>query len=118
MTLVRVAGTVSPADLIHARVQQLQQKTWAQQDAQLQAAQQRRASAAPQWRAPVPPQTTAPITGPIAPPQPFVDAAWRKPHRQFETHQQIKFLKELGDLRASGVLVESEFVTFKKRVLS
>jgi hypothetical protein len=72
------------------------------------------AGAAPSPSSPPPsPQQPAP-----SPPSPLARASeGSQPQEQYTTTQRIQFLKELAELKAQGVISESEFELEKRRIL-
>ncbi|MGW2558714.1 SHOCT domain-containing protein [Streptomyces sp. NPDC001514] len=90
--VARTAVVAGTATAVSNRVSRRQAGRWAQQDAQAQPA------------PPPSPPPTAPPPGPTAAP---VD----------EMNSKIDKLKELGELKAQGILTEEEFAAEKKKVL-
>jgi hypothetical protein len=91
MGLLRTAATVSVATSVHGRVRQRQNAQWA----------------AANQSAPQQPATPQPVPG--VQPAPAVEAA---PDDLFDQ------LRQLGELRDSGILSEDEFTTQKARILA
>lgn len=90
MGLLKTAGRAAVASSVHGRVQRRQQQRWAAQDA---------AVAQAQWQ----PVAVAPVAAaPIA--QPAED-------------QLVTQLRQLGELRDSGILTEDEFTAKKAKLL-
>ncbi len=99
MGLLKTAAKVGVASAVHGRVQRRQQLRWAAQDQA--AAQVAAASASPPAQtvaAPPPPASVG------APPAPDVD-------------RQLAQLRQLGELRDSGILSEAEFEAKKAVIL-
>ena len=94
MGLLKTAAKVAVASSVHGRVQRRQQSRWAAQD------QAAPASAAPFAYAaqPVPP---APAAAPLD-----------------NANELLAQLKQLGELRDTGVLTDDEFQTQKARILA
>ncbi|MGX1541974.1 SHOCT domain-containing protein [Streptomyces adustus] len=90
--VARTAVVAGTATAVSNRVSRRQQGRWAEQEYQ-QAQQQ----AAPQPVAPAPVASTAPLTDDMS--------------------SKIDQLKQLGDLKAQGVLTEAEFAEQKRRLL-
>ncbi|MEU9289014.1 SHOCT domain-containing protein [Streptomyces sp. NPDC048275] len=87
--VARTAAVAGTATAVSNRVSRRQQGRWAQQDYQE-----------------APPQP-APAAAPPPPPPPADDMS-----------SKINQLKELGELKAQGVLTEAEFEEQKRRILS
>ncbi|TLQ42881.1 SHOCT domain-containing protein [Streptomyces marianii] len=101
-SVVRTAAIAGTATAVSNRVSRRQSGRWAQQDQQQQEQQQQQAQApAPAEAAPGTPQAAVP------PPMPPDDDMGRK----------IDRLKELGELKAQGLLTEQEFAAEKQKVL-
>ncbi|MPY31225.1 SHOCT domain-containing protein [Streptomyces adustus] len=90
--VARTAVVAGTATAVSNRVSRRQQGRWAEQEYQ-QAQQQ----AAPQPVAPAPVAATTPLTDDMS--------------------SKIDQLKQLGDLKAQGVLTEAEFAEQKRRLL-
>ncbi|MFB7331282.1 SHOCT domain-containing protein [Streptomyces adustus] len=90
--VARTAVVAGTATAVSNRVSRRQQGRWAEQEYQ-QAQQQ----AAPQPVAPAPVASTTPLTDDMS--------------------SKIDQLKQLGDLKAQGVLTEAEFAEQKRRLL-
>ncbi|MFD9970733.1 SHOCT domain-containing protein [Streptomyces sp. NPDC059015] len=99
-SVVRTAAIAGTATAVSNRVSRRQSGRWAQQDQQQQQQQQAQAPA-PAGAAPGTSQEAAP------PPMPPDDDMGRK----------IDRLKELGELKAQGLLTEQEFAAEKQKVL-
>ncbi|MFE0274141.1 SHOCT domain-containing protein [Streptomyces sp. NPDC058992] len=97
-SVVRTAAIAGTATAVSNRVSRRQSGRWAQQDQQQQQQQQ---AQAPAGAAPGTSQEAAP------PPMPPDDDMGRK----------IDRLKELGELKAQGLLTEQEFAAEKQKVL-
>lgn len=91
--MARTAAVAGTATVVSGRVRHRQENRWAQQEEQ-QAAQQAPAPAAP---APAPAAPAAPAAGGAS---------------------TIDQLKELGELKAQGILTEEEFAAQKAKVLA
>jgi hypothetical protein len=92
--VARTAVIAGTATSVSNRVSRRQGNRWAQQSQQ-QAPQQQ----APQQQAPAPP-----VAAPVAAPASSVD--------------RLSALRELGELRAQGVLTEAEFAAEKAKILA
>lgn len=99
MGLLKTVATVAVASSVHGRVQRRQQQRWAAQDAQA-------AGAA----APVPDAAPAPAPAAPAP-------AAAAPPAADDMARQMEMLRQLGELRDSGVLTEHEFEAKKAKIL-
>jgi Short C-terminal domain len=105
-TGMKAVVAVKTADVIHERIQRRQQEQWV-------------AYGHPGGMAPagvagsahVPPAPAAGVTAAPVPPAAAVPAA-------ADTGSVLAQLKQLGDLRTSGVLTEAEFELQKARILS
>lgn len=89
--VARTAVVAGTATAVSNRVSRRQDGRWAQQDAAAQAAQ-------------APPPAAAPAPAPQAPQTPSMD-------------DKLAQLKDLGDLKDSGVLSEAEFAAQKQKIL-
>jgi hypothetical protein len=87
--VARTAAVVGTATAVSGRVQRRQQGKWAEQDAQQQPQQQ---------------QAAAPV-------------AAAPPTAASTTDDKLDQLKQLGELKASGVLTEAEFEAQKAKIL-
>ena len=98
--IARTAVVAGTASAVGGRVRHRQDQKWARQDAQ----------AAPPQPAYAPPQPAyaAPEPAYAAPEQPSTPPA----------KDRLQQLKELGDLKAQGVLSESEFAAEKAKILA
>lgn len=109
MGLIKTAAKVAVASSVHGRVQRRQQQRWAAQDAAAAGAatpQQPPAHFVPpaeQYAAPTP----APAHVPAAPPTPPAD----------DMQAKVDLLRQLGELRDSGVLTDAEFEAKKAEIL-
>ncbi|MGW7363438.1 SHOCT domain-containing protein [Streptomyces sp. NPDC054841] len=92
--VARTAVVAGTASAVSGRVRRRQEGRWAQQDYEQQQQQQQQAAA------PSPPQAAPP-------PMPPDD----------EMGNKIDKLKELGELKAQGILTEEEFAAEKRKVL-
>lgn len=110
-SVVRTAAIAGTATAVSNRVSRRQSGRWAQQDEQQQdqqqqdqqqQAQQQQAQQQPQQQAPAGASQEA-----VPPPMPPDDDMGRK----------IDRLKELGELKAQGLLTEQEFAVEKQKVL-
>lgn len=97
MSLIRRGARVAAISAIHGNVQRRQQGRWA-------AADQAAADQAAAAQAPAP----APVPAAAPAPAPAADAS------QADT---LAMLKQLGELRAAGVLTEDEFAAQKARLI-
>ncbi len=95
MGLIKTAAKVAVASSVHGRVQRRQQQRWAAQDA-----------APPPQSGYAPPPPMAP---PMAPPVAAPPAA--------DMQDKIHLLRQLGELRDSGVISDAEFEAKKAAVL-
>ncbi|MFF5791736.1 SHOCT domain-containing protein [Paeniglutamicibacter sp. NPDC012692] len=95
MGLFRTAGRAAVAGSVVGRVQRKQQLRFAAEDAAAAAA-----------AAPV--AVAAPAAAPVAAPPSSMDL----------TDHKLSQLKQLGELRAAGVLTESEFLGEKAKILA
>lgn len=95
MGLLRTAARASVATRVVGNTHRRQQQKWASQDA---SAAQQAAAAAP------PPAPVAPPVAPAAPSQPQGDP--------------MAELRQLGELRAAGILSEAEFEAAKQPILA
>ena len=97
MGLLKTAAKVAVASSVHGRVQRRQQSRWAAQD------QGAAASATPFAYAaqPVPPVPPVPAAAPLD-----------------NANELLAQLKQLGELRDTGVLTDDEFQTQKARILA
>jgi len=103
MGLIKTAAKVAVASSVHGRVQRRQQQRWAAQDAAQAQAQQAHAPVtyAPVAAAPVaPPPAPAPVASPAD-----------------DMQQKVELLRQLGELRDSGVLTDAEFDAKKAAIL-
>ncbi|MCZ7457089.1 SHOCT domain-containing protein [Streptomyces sp. WMMC940] len=100
-SVVRTAAIAGTATAVSNRVSRRQSGRWAQQDQQQQDQQQQQAQAPGGAAAPGTSQAAVP------PPMPPDDDMGRK----------IDRLKELGELKAQGLLTEQEFAAEKQKVL-
>ncbi|MGF0177091.1 SHOCT domain-containing protein [Streptomyces sp. Marseille-Q5077] len=91
--VARTAVVAGTATAVSNRVSRRQAGRWAQQDAERQVAYQQG----------------------VAPPTPAASAA--PPSTDDEMTSKIDQLKQLGDLKAQGVLTEEEFAAQKRQVL-
>ena len=91
--IARTAVVAGTASAVGGRVRHRQDQKWARQDAQ--AAPPQPAYAAPEPAYAAPEQSSAP-----------------------PTKDRLQQLKELGDLKAQGVLSESEFAAEKAKILA
>ncbi|MEI2640208.1 MAG: SHOCT domain-containing protein [Microthrixaceae bacterium] len=98
MGLLKTAARATVASSVHGRVQRRQQQKWAAQDT---------ASLAQQ-----PVQVHHVVQAPPAPPAPPAPAAGD------EMQQKIELLRQLGELRDSGIIDEAEFAVKKAQILS
>jgi hypothetical protein len=97
--IARTAVVAGTASAVHGRVQRHQASKFAERDAQTAADQQgyyQEDVAAQQPEQPIPDQRSAP---------------------EADTSSMLDQLKQLGDLKASGVLTEQEFAVQKDRIL-
>ncbi|MEU4133911.1 SHOCT domain-containing protein [Streptomyces wuyuanensis] len=103
-SVVRTAAIAGTATAVSNRVSRRQSGRWAQQDQQQQAQQdqQQQAQQQSQQQAPAGASQEA-----VPPPMPPDDDMGRK----------IDRLKELGELKAQGLLTEQEFAVEKQKVL-
>lgn len=95
MSLFKTAAKVSVATSVHGRTQRRQQNRWAAQDA-----------AAAAQAAPV---------APVPAPAPVAAASAAPAGVDFDT--KLAQLKQLGELRDSGILTEAEFEIKKAEIL-
>jgi hypothetical protein len=95
MGIIKTAATVAVASSVHGRVQRRQQQRWAAQDQAEQAA--------------TPLTAAAPGQAPVA---------QAPPAASLSTTERISALKQLAELRDSGVLSEFEFETEKRKILN
>ena len=86
--VARTAAVVGTATAVSGRVQRRQQGKWAEQDAQQQPQQEQ-------------------VAAPVAAPPPAASS----------TDDKLDQLKQLGELKASGVLTEAEFEAQKAKIL-
>ncbi|MCU0270845.1 MAG: SHOCT domain-containing protein [Acidimicrobiales bacterium] len=105
MGLLKTAAKVAVASSVHGRVQRRQQQRWAAQDAAAGANWAGAARPLPPPPMPAPP-AAAPVAAPPAPAPSTTDMA-----------QQVELLRQLGELRDSGVLTEEEFAAKKAEIL-
>jgi Short C-terminal domain len=96
--IARTAVVAGTASAVHGRVQRHQASKFAERDAQTAADQQGyyQEDVAAQQQQPIPDQRSAP---------------------EADTSSMLDQLKQLGDLKASGVLTEEEFAVQKDRIL-
>ena len=100
--IARTAVIAGTATAVSNRVSRRQARRWAAQD---QAASE---EAAPQYYPPPPPQYYQPPQYP--PPEP--------PTGEAEMSARIAQLKQLGELKAQGILTDAEFEVQKQRILA
>ncbi|MFE1752908.1 SHOCT domain-containing protein [Streptomyces anandii] len=100
--VARTAVVAGTATAVSNRVSRRQAGRWAQQDAQQQQAQQEYAQQPTQQGYAQQPAAAAPAA---------------PPSTDDEMTSKIDQLKELGELKAQGVLTEEEFAAQKRRVL-
>ncbi|WP_369275420.1 SHOCT domain-containing protein [Streptomyces sp. R11] len=93
--VARTAVVAGTATAVSNRVSRRQAGRWAQQDAERQVAYQQG----------------------VAPPTPAAPAPAAPPSTADEMTSKIDQLKQLGDLKAQGVLTEEEFAAQKRQVL-
>jgi hypothetical protein len=99
MGLIKTAAKVAVASSVHGRVQRRQQQRWAGQD---------QAAAMPATQPGVAPQQFAPSAAAASP---------AAPAPTLSTADKITQLKNLGELRDSGILSDFEFETEKRKLL-
>jgi hypothetical protein len=104
--VARTAVVAGTASAVAGRVNHHQQEKWASQSQPQYAEPQ---YAEPQY-APPPPQYAAPAPVYAAPPAPAPAAA--------PEVDRIEQLKQLGDLRAQGILTDEEFAAEKAKILN
>ncbi|MEV4920092.1 SHOCT domain-containing protein [Streptomyces tirandamycinicus] len=107
--VVRTAAIAGTATAVSGRVSRRQSGRWAQQDQQQNQQNQQNQQAQPQ-QAQAPSgadPAAAQAQGAVPPPMPPDDEMGRK----------IDRLKELGELKAQGLLTEQEFAAEKQKVL-
>ena len=97
MGLIKTAAKVAVASSVHGRVQRRQQQRWAAQDSLAPA------QASPVASAPPPPSHHAPV-GPA-------------PSPADELQRQVDLLRQLGELRDSGIIDDAEFEAKKAKIL-
>ena len=95
MGLIKTAAKVAVASSVHGRVQRRQQQRWAAQDA---------AHAPQPTYVPAEPVAAPPVAQAVAPP-PSTDM-----------QDKIDLLRQLGELRDSGVISDAEFEAKKAAV--
>ncbi|MEU6572422.1 SHOCT domain-containing protein [Streptomyces sp. NPDC046805] len=98
--VARTAVISGTATAVSNRVSRRQAGRWAQQDAEMQ--ERERAQAGMQAAAPA-----QPAPSPAAPPPGAAD----------DMGQKIEQLKQLGELKAQGVLTDEEFEVQKRRII-
>ncbi|MFD8197183.1 SHOCT domain-containing protein [Streptomyces wuyuanensis] len=103
-SVVRTAAIAGTATAVSNRVSRRQSGRWAQQDQQQQAQQDQQQQAQQQSRQQAPAGASQEA---VPPPMPPDDDMGRK----------IDRLKELGELKAQGLLTEQEFAVEKQKVL-
>lgn len=100
MGLLKTAGRVAVASSVHGRVQRRQHQRWAAQDAQLEVM----AAGPPPPPPPPAPAVQAPVAAPVAAPA--------------DMSAQMDLLRQLGELRDSGILSDEEFEAKKAKILA
>lgn len=124
MGLFKTAAKVAVASSVHGRIQRRQQQRWARQDAAAAGGWEQQHAAAAVGGQPVPEQPPMVQAQPVqyapaqpvqhAPVQPAPAAAAPSPDMATKLEQ----LRQLGELRAAGVLTDAEFEAQKAAVLS